>query len=112
MYGESGKLQTTIYELSFRYPAGFPQEVWRRLERLAGPFVVRKDGWPADFESAMKRLLISVLLGAVIQPALAGERSISLRSLRGSPSGSPSLAPLNLGEPVSTGASGWRIILL
>jgi len=73
MYGESGKLQTTIYELSFRYPAGFPQEVWPRLERLAGPFVVRKDGWPADFESAMKRVLISVLLGAVIQPALAGE---------------------------------------
>jgi hypothetical protein len=31
----------------------------------------RRDG-PADLESAMMRVLISVLLGAVIQPALAG----------------------------------------
>jgi hypothetical protein len=46
-----------------------------RWNRLGGAVVVRKDGWPADCEAAIKRLLITLwLVGAVVtQPAPASE---------------------------------------
>jgi hypothetical protein len=45
-----------------------------RWNRLGGAAVVWKDGRPADCEAAIKRLLISLWLGAVVaQPAQASE---------------------------------------
>jgi len=55
-----------------RLAIGFPQEIRRAGNGASKSLVVRKTGGPADLESAMMRVLISVLLGAVIQPALAG----------------------------------------
>jgi hypothetical protein len=51
----------------------FHRKSGRAWNGASRSLVVRETGDPADLESAMMRVLISVLLGAVIQPALACE---------------------------------------
>jgi hypothetical protein len=54
--------------------ANFPQKNRSALDKLGGAAVVWTDGRPADCEAAIKRLLISLWLGAVVaQPAQASE---------------------------------------
>jgi hypothetical protein len=62
-----------VPNLVFLTSVDFHRKSGRAWNGASRSLVVRETGDPADLESAMMRVLISVLLGAVIQPALACE---------------------------------------